>query len=430
MFSSFSKGFNSLSKTVGHYFKPTTKHIAPVSTPMHESMIDESSFLEGGYTVLNNDANPLKNPSSQASQEVFKQAALDAQMTGLAYEIGKNKAKVEAFKSTLEDKGVKYHKSTYDILGDNNSGKLQGAIFTNECSKTITLAIAGTRQNSISNFLTDFIDDALLSIGFNTYKTKSIAKINDHLLKEYHEQIQAGWKVHYTGHSLGGHSANVGANLLAAKGVVDLDKISTTTFDSAGGDTALKNATKLGGHARSIQEKHCLFTGANVTFDSRDNVINKADYKTETSVFKVHHSEHGPNALSKYNPVQLIKEHGLRNFLDALVDGKGCIVGENGAAVSYDPSHTTSPITMDHDTFRLLASSTTPQEDQDMTATMFDSTSNTNATIRFSTKDLQATQATKELLDHPDFGMDTSGFFSSDESFVLGEDGTIISTAA
>lgn len=308
-----------------------------------------SYFSKSSSTPTSNHiaAKEVNNIFSSTSQTVLKNASICVKTVDYSYNMIANKEEAQKSIDTLASKGVKFHKSTYDILGQNNSGRLQGAIFTDK-DGNIIVSLAGTRQDSLGNFLTDLVDDALVAGGFNTYKTSSLVKLNEYILKEFSAQIKNGAEIIYTGHSLGGHSANVGANIMAGM-LIDRDikdNISVTTFDSAGGDTALKNAAQ---HASTLlgmcfeRQENVLFEGPNVTFDSRKNIVNGLDYKNTVTKYIVHHQKHGTynplswnwnNIKSWLNPTKLLAEHGLDNFEDAF-NGKGSIMDESGNTITH-----------------------------------------------------------------------------------------------
>ena len=166
------------------------------------------------------------------------------------------------------------------------------------------------------------------------------------------------------------------------------DQVSVTTFDSAGGDTAFKNTAQYAGYSRSTQEQNTLFEGHNVTFDSRPNAINQCDYKTEITKYTVHNAKHGAynpnswslsNILAKLNPIQLIKEHSLDNFIKVF-EGEGCIVGQDNVPVTYNHTTTKTPVAFDEDLFAKII----PSPNAEYTMTKFDQVNNEHITIEFS----------------------------------------------
>ena len=322
-----------------------------------------SSLVKGGCTICNNVlsyfskkphapasdniANESKNIFSETSKAILENASICVETVDYAYNMITYQSEAQTNIEILESQGVTFHKSTYDILGQTNSGKLQGAIFTDKDSNII-VSLAGTRLDSLMNFYKDLVDDGLVAAGFNTYKTNALVKLNEYLLEEFVNQIKDGAKIIFTGHSLGGHSANVGANIMAGM-LIDKDiknNISVITFDSAGGDTALKNASQYASKLFDMcfnSQENVLFEGHNITFDSRKNIVNGLDYKKTVTKYTVQHEKHGEynplswawgNIKSWLNPCSLLAEHSLNNFKDAF-NGHGSITDEKGNTLTH-----------------------------------------------------------------------------------------------
>lgn len=95
----------------------------------------------------------------------------------------------------------------------------RAVIMINQHSKEITIANAGTRMSSYQKASSDLKDDAKLTLGMEVNKLSSIKKVNDKLLEfmTAEELDLKDYSLHYTGHSLGGYLAGVGAADMAIK---------------------------------------------------------------------------------------------------------------------------------------------------------------------------------------------------------------------
>lgn len=114
----------------------------------------------------------------------------------------------------------------------------RAALFVNNETKEIKIITAGTRMEEGSEIRTsDLLDDAMLASAQLPYKFKSVQALNAMIVENFGEEL-AGYKIHYTGHSLGAALSDMGAADMALRlknaNMLTKGQVSSTTFDNPG----------------------------------------------------------------------------------------------------------------------------------------------------------------------------------------------------
>lgn len=153
------------------------------------------------------------------------------------------------------------------------SNLYRASVFVNHKTKTFVIATSGSRGCTWKAFFADILDNFLFVIGSVPYKVQEIQKINQILLDALGREV-ASYKIHFTGHSLGGLLSDCGAlhmHFSLTKLGLDVgDKqITSTTFENPGSDGLMKKLCSSYGHIYDGS-----FRKNFITFNNGRNFVN------------------------------------------------------------------------------------------------------------------------------------------------------------
>jgi hypothetical protein len=269
-------------------------------------------------------------------------AGLNILLTNIAYSSDKDRAHTQAL---LEKVPNNLELILYtDAFDATKKHEYRAVVFIDRENKKIIIANAGTRPQPNQKGMNDLRDDALLTVGKMPKKYEMISQLNNVLLQNLGQAV-GEYSFHYTGHSLGGVMADIGAADMAIKmlrkGLDPRGGVSSITFDNPGAKPFVQQIYKKAGISNASIKEDVDY----VAINNRKNFINTAQKQAGT-VFEILMNEEKlinekvplssclNFALTAWRnlkhlvtliPNQL-KQHELSNFENVIEKGAGIVL--------------------------------------------------------------------------------------------------------